>query len=120
MSAVLLNNRQLSASFHAELFRFIPEDHLLRKINAAVDFSFVYEIVQDSYCRYYGRPANEPEMLFRLLFARQCVDTGLIKSKTITVDATLTIADTQRKKPLEVLQDAANRLRRTVLSDILS
>ncbi|GGD88232.1 hypothetical protein GCM10010911_53450 [Paenibacillus nasutitermitis] len=24
--------------------------------------------VQDSYCQYYGRPANEPELLFRLLF----------------------------------------------------
>lgn len=60
--------RQLTASFHAELYKLVPEDHLLRKINAAVDFGFVHELVEQSYCKYYGRPANEPELLFRLLF----------------------------------------------------
>jgi transposase len=65
---VLRDGKQLSASFHAELYRFIPENHPLRKIHAAVDFSFIHELVQDSYCEYYGRPANEPELLFRLLF----------------------------------------------------
>lgn len=60
--------RQLAASFHAELYNLVPEDHLLRKIHAAVDFGFVHELVENSYCVYYGRPANEPELLFRLLF----------------------------------------------------
>lgn len=60
--------RQLTASFHAELYKLVPEDHLLRKIHAAVDFGFIHEIVEQSYCKYYGRPANEPELLFRLLF----------------------------------------------------
>lgn len=60
--------RQLTVSFHAELYKLVPEDHLLRKIHAAVDFGFVHELVENSYCKYYGRPANEPELLFRLLF----------------------------------------------------
>ena len=29
---------------------FVPEDHLLRKIDNAVDFSRIYEIVSDLYC----------------------------------------------------------------------
>ncbi|CAG7650232.1 hypothetical protein PAECIP111802_04671 [Paenibacillus allorhizosphaerae] len=33
-----------------------------------VDFGFIYDLVKASYCMYYGRPANEPELLFRLLF----------------------------------------------------
>ncbi|WP_382920446.1 transposase [Streptomyces sp. NPDC057062] len=33
-----------------------------------VDFSFINELVKESYCVFYGRPANEPELLFRLLF----------------------------------------------------
>ncbi|GIQ63406.1 hypothetical protein PACILC2_19740 [Paenibacillus cisolokensis] len=45
----------MTASFHAELYNLIPENHQLRKIHS-------------SYCEYYGRPANEPELLFRLLF----------------------------------------------------
>nr|WP_269433176.1 IS1182 family transposase [Paenibacillus sp. FJAT-27812] len=60
--------RQLSVSFHSELYKFVPEDHLLRKIHSAIDFRFIHELVEQSYCKYYGRPANEPELLFRLLF----------------------------------------------------
>lgn len=68
MWVVLLPARQLAASFHSELYKLVPEDHLLRKIHAAVDFGFIHELVEQSYCKYYGRPANEPELLFRLLF----------------------------------------------------
>jgi hypothetical protein len=51
-------HRQLTASFHAELYNLIPEDHLFKKINNASDFSFIYDLVKSSYCEYYGRPAN--------------------------------------------------------------
>ena len=33
-----------------------PKDHLLRKIDAAVDFTHVYELVEDLYCEDNGRP----------------------------------------------------------------
>ncbi|WCK55919.1 IS1182 family transposase [Aneurinibacillus sp. Ricciae_BoGa-3] len=65
---MLLNHRQSSLSFHAELYNMIPEHHILKRVNKHVDFSFIYDLVKDSYCTYYGRPANEPEILFRLLF----------------------------------------------------
>ncbi|ARU61675.1 hypothetical protein CBW65_12085 [Tumebacillus avium] len=65
---MLYTSKQTKASFHAELYELIPEDHVLRKINEIVEFSFIHELVQDSYCVFYGRPANEPELLFRLLF----------------------------------------------------
>ncbi len=60
--------KQLTLSFHAELYTLVPENHMLRKIHAAVDFGFIHKLVEQSYCTYYGRPANEPELLFRLLF----------------------------------------------------
>ena len=60
--------KQTSMSFHAELYKLIPNDHLLKKVNEIVDFSFIVDLVEGSYCKYYGRPANEPEVLFRLLF----------------------------------------------------
>ncbi|MNI08032.1 Transposase DDE domain protein [compost metagenome] len=167
--------RQLTASFHAELYTLVPENHLLRKIHSIVDFGFIHELVENSYCKYYGRPANEPELLFRLLFLQvlynlsdervieetqvnlaykwfigvnpedtlpdasqlsrfrnhrlgvsqvedvlkqvisQCIDKGLIKSKTIILDATHTHAATQRQLPLNVLREAAKRLFRVVV-----
>lgn len=39
---------------------FIPEDHLLRKIAAHIDFSFIHDIVKDLYSETQGRPAIDP------------------------------------------------------------
>ena len=65
---MLLNHNQSSLSFHSDLYTLVPENHLLRQIHETVDFSFINELVKESYSVYYGRPANEPELLFRLLF----------------------------------------------------
>jgi hypothetical protein len=46
----------------------IPENHLLKKIDVVVDFGFIFDLVEESYCLNFGRPANEPEVLFKLLF----------------------------------------------------
>lgn len=45
----------------------VPEKHLLRKIDAAVDFSFIRERVKHLYCENNGRPALDPVVLFKLL-----------------------------------------------------
>jgi len=46
--------------------RIVPVDHLLRKINQVVDFSFVRQILQDRYHPDIGRPAEDPEFMLRL------------------------------------------------------
>jgi IS5 family transposase len=46
--------------------RVVPIDHLLRKINQVVDFSFVRELVKDRYTPELGRPAEDPEFMLRL------------------------------------------------------
>ncbi len=43
----------------------VPKDHLLRKIEAAVDFTKIYEIVEDLYCKNNGRPSTDPVVLFK-------------------------------------------------------
>lgn len=46
----------------------VPKDHLLRKIEAKVDFSFIHELVKEYYCADNGRPALDPTLMFKLLF----------------------------------------------------
>ena len=46
--------------------RIVPVDHLLRKINQVVDFSFVRQILNDRYNLNIGRPAEDPEFMLRL------------------------------------------------------
>ena len=46
----------------------MPQDHLLRKIDKYIDFSFINEICRPYYCKDNGRPAVEPEIMFKMLF----------------------------------------------------
>ena len=38
----------------------VPKDHLLRKIDQAVDFNRLYEMVEPLYCEDNGRPSIDP------------------------------------------------------------
>lgn len=50
------------------LEQLVPGDHLVRKIDAAIDFGFIREMTEDLYCLDNGRPPIAPEMLFKALF----------------------------------------------------
>ena len=45
----------------------VPQDHLLRKVDKHIDFSFIHDLVKDLYCADNGRPALDPTLLFKLL-----------------------------------------------------
>jgi transposase len=55
-------------SFHSVLYNKIPENHMLKKISRVVDFSFINVLLEDTYCKEFGRPAKEPELMCKLLF----------------------------------------------------
>lgn len=55
------------------LEELVPQDHLLRKIDAAVDFSFIHDLCKDLYRPDNGRPAVEPEQLFKMLLWGTCM-----------------------------------------------
>ena len=64
----MLKPKSPQTSFYGSYIydRIIPQDHLLRKIDQTVDFSFVYELVRDRYTPDFGRPAEDPEFMLRL------------------------------------------------------
>ncbi len=43
------------------------KDHLLPKIDKAIDFTYIYEITQELYCHDNGRPAIDPVILFKMV-----------------------------------------------------
>jgi len=45
----------------------VPDNHFLRKLEAAVDFSFIYDMVRDLYCENNGRPCIDPVALIKYL-----------------------------------------------------
>lgn len=44
----------------------VPKDHLLRKIEKAIDWTFIYELVKDKYCEDNGRPSINPVTLIKI------------------------------------------------------
>jgi transposase len=166
----MLRITEKQQSFHSELYNKIPETHILRLIDKAVDFSFINELLADSYCKNNGRPAKEPEMMMKLLFLqyiynlsdvkvieeatynlaflwflglnpeeklpdasllakfrthrlkefslddiiteiiRQCVEKGLIKGDSISIDTTHIEANTIKKVPERVMKHLARKI----------
>ncbi len=45
----------------------VPDDHLLRKIDRAIDFTHIYDFVEDLYCHNNGRPSVDPVVLFKMV-----------------------------------------------------
>lgn len=45
----------------------VDKNHLLRKVAATINFSFIIEKVRDLYCPDNGRPSVDPVMLFKML-----------------------------------------------------
>ena len=50
------------------LEELVPHNHLLRQIDAALDFTFIRDRVRHLYCADNGRPALDPVLLFKALF----------------------------------------------------
>ena len=46
----------------------VPKDHLLRIIDQAIDWNFIYELVEEAYSPDNGRPSMDPVMLIKLPF----------------------------------------------------
>ncbi len=44
----------------------VPQNHLLRKIDKALDWSFIYDLVEDKYSPDRGRPSLDPVMLIKI------------------------------------------------------
>ena len=72
---MLRETQQLKLSEYSNLYEtIIPKENILRKIKENIDFSFVNPMLKKSYCENFGRPAKEPEMMFKLLFLKKLYD----------------------------------------------
>jgi transposase len=55
--------------YNLSLSRLVPEDHLLRLIANAIDFSFIRRLCRPFYS-HTGRPSVDPIVLFKMLLRR--------------------------------------------------
>jgi len=72
----MLKPRSNQLSFYGDHIydQIIPDGHFLKLLEKSVDFSFVNELCRDAYNPDVGRPAYEPEMMFKMLFLQFLYD----------------------------------------------
>ena len=68
----------------------VPQDHLLRQISEAVDFSKIYEFVEELYCDDNGRPSIDPVVLFKMVLIQHLY--GLPSLRRTADEVSLNIA----------------------------
>jgi transposase len=56
--------------YNINLDNYVPQSHILRKINKIVDLSFIRELTKNKYCTDNGRPSIDPELFFRLMIVK--------------------------------------------------
>ncbi len=60
------------------LEELVPRDHLLRKIDASIDFSFINKICKPYYCENNGRPAEYIDDLNKAINAYPSLEIGFV------------------------------------------
>jgi len=68
-SRMLRSNRDKQQAYEfVSIEELVPQDHLLRKVDKYIDFSFIDKKVRPLYCADNGRPAIDPVVLFKMIF----------------------------------------------------
>ena len=121
----MLKNEPKQLSLYSILYNRIPENHILKRINYAVDFSFINEMLEESYCKYYGRPAKEPEMMAKLLILQYLYnhsDIDVIKETMVNLAYMWFIGvnpEDDLPDPSLLAKFRTQRLKETTLDDII-
>ena len=48
----------------------VPQNHMLRLIDKAINWNFIYDLVEEKYCPDNGRPSMDPVMLIKIPFVQ--------------------------------------------------
>jgi len=64
----------------------VPKDYLLRKIDEAIDFTHVYDLVEDLYCKDNGRPSVDPVVLFKIVLIQHLYGIASLRQTVRDID----------------------------------
>src|SRR5688572_22527730 len=87
----MMGQRQFTTKLYYQLSldRLVPQDHLLRRISAAVDFSFVRPLCRPFYS-HTGQPSIDPVVLFKMLLIGYLY--GITSERRLAQEVSLNLA----------------------------
>ena len=71
------------------LDQLVPANHLVRKMEAAIDFSFIYPLVQEMYSTERGRPSVDPVVLIKMAFIQYTFGIRSMRKTIEEIDTNL-------------------------------
>ena len=72
------------------LRELVPDDHILKRVDAILDLSWLHEAVRDCYCQDNGRPSIDPESALRLMLAG--FFQGIVHDRKLMREAQVNVA----------------------------
>jgi transposase len=81
---------QLELFITGSLRQLIPDDHVLARVDAVLDLSWLRDEVADLYCLENGRPGIDPEVAVRLMLAGFLL--GIVHDRRLLREAAVNIA----------------------------
>jgi transposase len=76
---------------------------LVRKIEASLDFDFIYELVEEYYCSNKGRPSIDPVVLIKIALVQYLCSIRPMRQTTKEIETTVAyrwfLLRTNRKNP---------------------
>lgn len=72
------------------LEELVPQNHMVRKMEKVLDLSFVYDLLEDTYCEDNGRPSVDPVVILKLALIKKMFGIRSIR-KTVE-EASLNVA----------------------------
>jgi transposase len=85
----MLKDKDMQLSIYSVLYNKIPDNHRLKILKDEVDFSFINAALEKTYCKFYGRPAKEPELMVKLLVLQHLYN---LSDERVIEDASLNLA----------------------------
>lgn len=102
--------------------QLVPKDHLVRKIDAAIDFEFIRDEVAHLYCKDNGRPPVDPVRLFKIILLGYIFgvksERQLVKEIEVNVAYRWFLRMSLTEKVIHASTLSQNRIRRFNGSDV--
>ena len=120
----MLKNTQ-SPQYEFEMIsleQLVPKDHLVRKIDKAIDFEFIRDEVAHLYCQDNGRPAVDPVRLFKIMLLGYIFgiksERQLVKEIEVNVAYRWFLRMSLTEKVIDASTLSQNRIRRFNGTDV--
>ncbi|WP_422487053.1 transposase, partial [Gudongella sp. DL1XJH-153] len=85
----MLRDQNNQLSIYSILYNKIPENHTLKLLDNAIDFGFITKSLEQSYNKFYGRPAKHPELMLKLLILQYLYN---LSDERVIEEASLNLA----------------------------